>query len=55
MERRLEATQSGYERPTLSVLGSVHELTLTDKTLGTYDGFTFLNQPICNTSICHLG
>ena len=55
MEGSPPVAPSGYERPTLAVLGSVHELTLTDKNFGLYDGFTLLNQPICNTSICPPG
>jgi hypothetical protein len=40
-----------YEPPRLTVLGTVHGLTLQqDKRFGMYDGFTFLGQPIMNNS-----
>jgi hypothetical protein len=35
-----------YEEPALITLGSLHELTLCDKLLGTTDGHTFILQPI---------
>jgi hypothetical protein len=37
-----------YEAPTITVIGSVHELTLQgcDKRLNGSDGFTFMGQPI---------
>jgi hypothetical protein len=38
-----------YEAPTITVIGSVHELTLEspcDKRLNGSDGFTFMGQPI---------
>jgi hypothetical protein len=37
-----------YEAPAISVIGSVHELTLMgcDKRLNGSDGFTFMGQPI---------
>jgi hypothetical protein len=41
-----EATPS-YEAPCLSLIGSVHELTLgCDKDWGSSDGFTFQGSPI---------
>jgi len=38
----------GYEPPSLSVLGTVHELTLAggDKKYGKSDGFTFMGDSI---------
>jgi hypothetical protein len=38
----------GYEPPALSLLGTVHELTLTggDKKYGKADGFTFMGTSI---------
>jgi len=40
-----------YEPPRLTVLGTVHGLTLAqDKRFGGYDGFTFLGTPITNNS-----
>jgi hypothetical protein len=44
--------QPVYEPPTLTVIGTVHELTLgCDKAYGGTDGFTFNQQPImCNGS-----
>jgi hypothetical protein len=40
-----------YEPPRLTVLGTVHGLTLQqDKRFGRYDGFTFLGQAIMNNS-----
>jgi hypothetical protein len=39
-----------YERPVMTVLGSVHELTLQDKELGESDGLTFEGDPIRNAS-----
>lgn len=40
-----------YEPPTLSVLGSVHALTLQqDKKFGVSDGFTFMGNSITNAS-----
>jgi hypothetical protein len=40
-----------YEPPRLTVLGTVHGLTLQqDKRFGRYDGFTFLGQAITNNS-----
>ena len=41
-----------YEPATLTVIGTVHELTLgCDKNFGGTDGFTFNQQPImCNGS-----
>ena len=36
-----------YEAPTITVIGSVHELTQgCDKQLGGSDGFTFMGAPI---------
>ena len=45
-------TESRYEPPSVTVLGSVHELTQgCDKKLGTTDGFTFSGQAVvCNSS-----
>lgn len=38
---------SGYEKPELAELGTLHELTLgCDKKLGPTDGFTFQGQAI---------
>jgi hypothetical protein len=40
-----------YEPPRLTVLGTLHSLTLhQDKRFGNYDGFTFLGQAIMNNS-----
>ena len=39
-----------YQAPVLHVLGSLHSLTLQDKTLGKSDGFTFQGAPIMNSS-----
>jgi len=38
-----------YEAPSLTIIGSVHELTLgCDKKLGSSDGFTFMgNNIVC--------
>ena len=46
-----EATPS-YEAPHLTLIGSVHELTLgCDKTYGSSDGFTFQGQStVCGSS-----
>ena len=42
---------TSYEPPRLTVLGTVHGLTLTrDKKYGGSDGFTFMGQPITNAS-----
>ena len=42
---------TAYEAPSLTVLGTVHGLTLGgDKRFGGYDGFTFLGTPITNNS-----
>ena len=36
-----------YEAPSLTLIGSVHDLTLgCDKTFGSSDGFTFQGAPI---------
>jgi hypothetical protein len=41
----------GYEAPALTVLGSVHALTLQqDKKYGVSDGFTFMGNSITNAS-----
>lgn len=42
--------QSAYEAPKLTVLGSLHALTMQDKKLGQSDGFTFMGQAITNNS-----
>ena len=39
-----------YEAPTISVLGSVHALTQTDKKYGESDGYTFMGTAITNAS-----
>jgi hypothetical protein len=39
-----------YEPPKLTVLGSVHGLTQTDKMYGHSDGFTFMGTSITNAS-----
>jgi hypothetical protein len=41
---------TGYEPPVLEEIGSLHELTLQDKTYGSTDGFTFQGVPITNNS-----
>jgi hypothetical protein len=41
---------TGYEPPVLEEIGSLHELTLRDKTYGSTDGFTFQGVPITNNS-----
>jgi hypothetical protein len=44
-------TPRGYEPPALTVLGSVHALTLDqDKKFGTSDGFLFMGVAITNAS-----
>jgi hypothetical protein len=44
-------TSKGYEPPSLTLLGSVHELTqVQDKKYGGSDGFTFMGIPISNAS-----
>lgn len=43
-------TKGEYQAPVLHVLGSLHSLTLQDKTLGPTDGFTFQGAAITNTS-----
>jgi hypothetical protein len=35
-----------YEAPTLTTLGSLHDLTLCDKVYGDSDGNTFMGTPI---------
>jgi hypothetical protein len=35
-----------YEAPTLTTLGSLHDLTLCDKVFGSSDGNTFMGTPI---------
>jgi hypothetical protein len=43
--------KTSYEPPRLTVLGTVHGLTLAqDKKLGGSDGFTFMGQSIMNAS-----
>ena len=44
------STAKAYEAPKLSVIGSLHALTLQDKKLGSSDGFTFMGQAITNAS-----
>jgi hypothetical protein len=45
----MEVQAPAYEAPALTVLGTVHELTLLqDKTVGPTDGFTFNGIPITN-------
>ncbi len=39
-----------YTPPALTVLGSLHALTLVDKMYGKSDGFTFMGDDITNTS-----
>jgi hypothetical protein len=40
-------TKSAYEAPSVTVIGTVHELTQDcDKRLNGSDGFTFMGQPI---------
>lgn len=39
-----------YEAPSLSELGTVHSLTLTDKKYGESDGYTFMGTAITNAS-----
>jgi hypothetical protein len=40
-------TTSAYEAPSVTVIGTVHELTQgCDKSLNGSDGFTFMGQPI---------
>jgi hypothetical protein len=39
-----------YEPPNLRVVGSVHELTQTDKKYGPTDGYTFQGVSITNAS-----
>jgi hypothetical protein len=45
--------QSGvihYEPPTVRVIGSIRELTLTDKKFGPTDGYTLMGVAISNAS-----
>ena len=46
----MDSTPKGYEAPALTVLGSVHALTQTDKKYGVADGFTFMGNSITNAS-----
>lgn len=47
----MKTTKAPYAAPALKVLGTVHELTLTqDKKFGATDGFTFMGVPIANAS-----
>lgn len=39
-----------YEAPRLTVLGSLHALTMQDKKYGQSDGFTFMGASITNAS-----
>jgi hypothetical protein len=39
-----------YEAPALRIVGSVHALTLQDKTYGPTDGFTLMGVAITNSS-----
>lgn len=39
-----------YEAPSVSVLGSLHALTMQDKKYGSSDGFTFMGVDITNNS-----
>ena len=39
-----------YEAPVLTVLGSLHALTMQDKKWGSSDGFTLLGVDITNNS-----
>ena len=39
-----------YTPPALTVLGSLHALTMQDKRYGTSDGFTFMGVDITNNS-----
>jgi hypothetical protein len=49
MDHRQTSTE--YEPPALTVLGSVHALTLdTNKQYGTSDGFMFMGVSIANAS-----
>lgn len=44
-------TKGEYQAPAVHVLGTLHSLTLVDKTLGPTDGFTFQGVAIQNTSV----
>lgn len=46
----IRQTPKMYEPPALKVVGSVFELTLTDKVDGPTDGLIFINQQITNAS-----
>lgn len=46
----MDQSPKGYEAPALTVLGSVHALTQTDKKYGHSDGFTFMGNAIMNAS-----
>jgi hypothetical protein len=50
VDRSSEPIPQGYEPPSLKALGTVHDLTLTDKKYGASDGFTFMGDPITNAS-----
>jgi hypothetical protein len=39
-----------YEAPVLTVVGSLHALTMQDKRFGSSDGFTLLGASITNNS-----
>ena len=40
------ATEERYEAPEVTEIGSVHEITLTEKVVGLDDGFTFQGASI---------
>lgn len=50
MQDSKSIAKGDYQAPVLQVLGSLHSLTLVDKTFGKSDGFTFQGVPIANTS-----
>jgi hypothetical protein len=43
-------TSLSYQAPTLTVVGSVHQLTQVDKKYGPTDGNTFMGVAITNSS-----
>ena len=51
MPRLEKVEKPAYEAPRLTLLGSLHALTMQqNKKYGATDGFTFMGQPITNAS-----
>ena len=49
-DRSSEPIPEAYEPPSLKVMGTVHDLTLSNKDYGASDGFTFQGVDITNAS-----